>query len=131
MALHKLAVGWRWLTVAGTLTYPLYLLHQHIGWTLIDKLQRAVPAPVVVVAVVALMLIAAGLVHRLVEKPVAARLRRLLVPAIERLRPPRAPMVRIPVARVRQPAISTPDGGGTPHRATHSSWPDGRQTPGT
>jgi peptidoglycan/LPS O-acetylase OafA/YrhL len=109
VALHKLAVGWRWLTVAGTLTYPLYLLHQHIGWILIDKLQHAVPAPVVVVAVLALMLIGAGLVHRLIEKPVAARLRRLLTPAIQRLRPPRAPMVRLPVGSVRRPPTSTPD----------------------
>jgi peptidoglycan/LPS O-acetylase OafA/YrhL len=112
VSLHKLAVGWRWLTAAGTLTYPLYLLHQHIGWILIDKLQHEVPAPLVVLAVVAVMLIVAGLVHRLIEKPVAARLRRLLVPAARRLRPPRAPMVRLPVASVprpRPPATSTPD----------------------
>jgi peptidoglycan/LPS O-acetylase OafA/YrhL len=111
VALHKLTVGWRWLTVAGTLTYPLYLLHQHIGWILIDKLQHEVPAPIVVVAVVALMLIAAWLVHRFIEKPVAARMRCLLVPAIERLRPPRAATAGLPVAsapRSRQPATSTP-----------------------
>ncbi len=130
VALHKLTVGWRWLTVAGTLTYPLYLLHQHIGWILIDKLQHEVPAPVVVVAVVAFMLIAAWLVHRLIERPLAARMRRLLVPAIGRLRPPRAPMVRLPVqlAPRPRPPITPPGhagaeshaGSGTTQRATWS-----------
>jgi peptidoglycan/LPS O-acetylase OafA/YrhL len=103
VALHKLSVGWQWLTVAGTLTYPLYLLHQHIGWILIDTLQHAVPAPVVVVAVVTLMLIAAWLVHRLIERPVAARMKRLLIPAISRLRPPRPQMVRLSVPAAPRP----------------------------
>jgi peptidoglycan/LPS O-acetylase OafA/YrhL len=29
-------VQWRWLTVAGALTYPLYLMHQVIGFSLIN-----------------------------------------------------------------------------------------------
>jgi peptidoglycan/LPS O-acetylase OafA/YrhL len=131
VALHKLSVGWRWLTVAGTLTYPLYLLHQHIGWILIDKLQHEVPAPVVVVAVVALMLTAAWLVHRLIERPLAARMRRLLVPAIGRLRPPRAPTVRLPVpaASQRRAPMASPHSAGAESRAgsattERASWSD-------
>jgi peptidoglycan/LPS O-acetylase OafA/YrhL len=76
VALRKLTVGWRWLTVAGALTYPLYLLHQRIGWILIERLQHIAPAPVVAAAVAVLMLTAAWLVHRWVERPMAGLMRR-------------------------------------------------------
>jgi peptidoglycan/LPS O-acetylase OafA/YrhL len=42
VAYGKLGVTWRWLTTAGVLTYPLYLLHQDIGWALINRLQHRV-----------------------------------------------------------------------------------------
>ncbi len=37
-------VGWGWLTAAGALTYPLYLLHEHWGWWVIAHVYPAVPA---------------------------------------------------------------------------------------
>jgi peptidoglycan/LPS O-acetylase OafA/YrhL len=82
IALGKLDFGWRWLTTAGTLTYPLYLLHQHIGWAIIDKLQNRAPASVVVLFVVVLMLLLAYGVHRLVEKPLASKMKTLLRAAV-------------------------------------------------
>lgn len=31
VALGWLRLDWKWLSVAGALTYPLYLIHQYIG----------------------------------------------------------------------------------------------------
>ncbi|MCM0674752.1 acyltransferase [Micromonospora phytophila] len=76
VATRRFAVGWRWLTIAGALTYPLYLLHEHIGWVLIHFLSRSLPAWAVVLLTVVTLLVASWLVHRLVEKPVSRWLRR-------------------------------------------------------
>ncbi len=72
------AIRWRWLTVAGALTYPLYLLHQYIGWTLIAALRDHLPRYGTLAVVTATMLLAAWLLHRLVERPLAGALRRRL-----------------------------------------------------
>jgi peptidoglycan/LPS O-acetylase OafA/YrhL len=72
-------IRWRGLTVAGALTYPLYLLHEYIGWTLLARLHTLSPG-VAVAVVVAIMLVAAWLVHRFVERPLAAVWR----PALDR-----------------------------------------------
>ncbi|HEY1487135.1 MAG TPA: acyltransferase [Micromonosporaceae bacterium] len=82
IALGKLTFGWRWLTTAGTLTYPLYLLHQHIGWAIIDKLQHRMPAPVLAGGVLALMLALAYAVHRFIERPLARRMKTILRAAV-------------------------------------------------
>lgn len=91
VALGWLRANWRWLTVAGVLTYPLYLLHEYIGWTVFAEFRGRVDDGVLFLAVVAGMLGAAWLVHRYVEKPVAAWLRRRLATGLAcgaaRLRP--------------------------------------------
>jgi peptidoglycan/LPS O-acetylase OafA/YrhL len=71
-------VDWRLLTVAGALTYPLYLVHEFPGWILIHALAGRLPAAVTVVAVVTAMLLVAHLVHRFVERPLGPVLRRRL-----------------------------------------------------
>jgi peptidoglycan/LPS O-acetylase OafA/YrhL len=70
-------IGWRWLTVAGALTYPLYLLHARIGHTLIRAAYEhtAIPVWLTVVATTVLMLGLAWLVHRYVERPLGRRMR--------------------------------------------------------
>lgn len=73
-------VDWRWLTVLGALTYPLYLIHQVPGWVLLHRLGPVLPAYVAVAVVILVMLGFAYLVHRFVEKPLGPRLRR----AVER-----------------------------------------------
>ena len=76
-ATHRLDwIRWSGLTTAGALTYPLYLLHEHIGWSLIDHLHGRVPAWPLVGAVTVLFLYAAWLVHRFVERPMARYLKR-------------------------------------------------------
>ena len=67
--------NWRVLDVAGTLTYPLYLLHEDIGWEVIRHTHGQVNAFVLIAVLVAVMLSAAWLVHRFVERPAASRLK--------------------------------------------------------
>ncbi|WP_160165747.1 acyltransferase [Actinoplanes sp. OR16] len=64
-------IQWGWLTTAGALTYPFYLLHENVGWTVIYGLRDFAPPLVILAAVIAIMLVAAYLLHRLIEKPLA------------------------------------------------------------
>jgi peptidoglycan/LPS O-acetylase OafA/YrhL len=77
---------WRWLVAAGALTYPLYLLHEYWGWYFIHLLHPVLPAYPTLVLAAALSLLAAWLVHRLVERPAAPVLKRLLDRAFEQVR---------------------------------------------
>ncbi|MFE9772579.1 acyltransferase family protein [Streptomyces sp. NPDC005931] len=71
---------WRWLTVAGALTYPFYLVHEHLGWFAIRVLHRGLGVgPYATLALsVAGLLALAWLLHRFVEKPFGPRLKRLM-----------------------------------------------------
>ncbi|MEV6183054.1 acyltransferase [Streptomyces sp. NPDC052015] len=70
--------NWRWLTVAGALTYPFYLIHEHLGWFFIRVLHRefGLGPWLTFAATVLAMLGIAWLLHRFVEKPFGPRLRR-------------------------------------------------------
>ncbi|MEV4556925.1 acyltransferase [Kitasatospora sp. NPDC049285] len=83
LALGKLSwLRGRWLTIAGALTYPLYLMHEEIGWTAIRLLHgRIAPWPLVGL-LTAGMLLAAWLVHRLVERPLSRALKHRLTDAL-------------------------------------------------
>ncbi|MFD9129295.1 acyltransferase family protein, partial [Kitasatospora sp. NPDC059571] len=71
-------VRWSWLAVAGAMTYPVYLLHQEIGWALIryGRDLHVRPAPLLA-ACLAVVLTLAWCVHRLAERPLSAALQRL------------------------------------------------------
>jgi peptidoglycan/LPS O-acetylase OafA/YrhL len=86
-------VRWRWLTTVGALTYPLYLLHQRIGYTVIRNVYVAFepPAWLLLTTTAALMLALAWAVHRLVEKPLTAYLRRGLRTSLDQMRAASAP----------------------------------------
>ncbi|MFF3862612.1 acyltransferase family protein [Streptomyces sp. NPDC002209] len=76
----------KWLTVAGATTYPLYLLHEHIGWTGIRLLRNHL-SPWALVAVMTLgMVVAAWLVHRFIERPLSTVLKRGLTRGVASLR---------------------------------------------
>ncbi|WEH33346.1 acyltransferase [Streptomyces sp. AM 4-1-1] len=70
VALHKLdRVRWRVLSSAGALVYPLYLVHEELGWALIRELYGPLgPWPTLAVTVAVLVLLS-WLVHRFVERP--------------------------------------------------------------
>ncbi|MGW0881728.1 acyltransferase family protein [Streptomyces sp. NPDC002671] len=72
--------NWRWLTTAGALTYPFYLVHEHLGWFAIRILHRGLglPAWPTLAATVLGMLLLAWLMYRFVEKPFGPRLKRSL-----------------------------------------------------
>jgi peptidoglycan/LPS O-acetylase OafA/YrhL len=74
--------GWNvtWLATAGALTYPFYLLHQRIGYSLIRTAHdhTGLPAWLLISAATVVLLGVAWLVHRLVERPLAPRLRSLV-----------------------------------------------------
>ncbi|WP_330459443.1 acyltransferase [Streptomyces sp. NBC_00820] len=85
-AVAAVALGWTsrahgsWLVTAGALTYPFYLVHEHLGWFAIRLLHRGLglPAwPTLGVTVLG-MLVLAWLLHRFVEKPFGPRLRKAL-----------------------------------------------------
>ncbi|TCK62992.1 peptidoglycan/LPS O-acetylase OafA/YrhL [Curtobacterium sp. PhB136] len=70
-------VGWRWLSFLGALTYPLYLLHEQIGWVVIEHTQQLGWIPALFLATAVALLLAFG-VHFLVERRGGPALRRVL-----------------------------------------------------
>ncbi|MBD5786384.1 acyltransferase [Cellulosimicrobium terreum] len=68
-------VEWRWLTVLGALTYPLYLVHGQFGFFVIDVAYDSLPGYAVLGIAVAVSLALAAAIHYLVEKPFHEKLR--------------------------------------------------------
>ena len=66
---------WQW---AGVLTYPLYLLHQKIGFMIFNSAYPAVNAHLLLWGTLASVLAAACAVHVFVEKRYAPRLKRAI-----------------------------------------------------
>ncbi|MGY1703211.1 acyltransferase family protein [Geodermatophilus sp. SYSU D00697] len=77
---HLSWVRWNWVTKAGALTYPFYLLHLSIGYAIINWLYvgAGLSAHVVLPATLGAILGLSWLVHRFVEKPLAKVLKRHL-----------------------------------------------------
>jgi peptidoglycan/LPS O-acetylase OafA/YrhL len=92
-------IRWRWLSLAGAITYPLYLLHQRIGYVTMRTAYENTTAPVwsLVAGTLAAVIVLAWLVYRLVEVPLGPRIRA----ALQR-RP--ADVRVVAVDRARQPA---------------------------
>ncbi|MEU6653062.1 acyltransferase [Streptomyces sp. NPDC046900] len=72
--------NWRWLTVAGALTYPFYLVHEHLGWVVIKELHRGlhIPPSGTFALTIASMLVLAWLLNRCVEEWLTPKLRTAL-----------------------------------------------------
>ena len=79
-ALHwRLALAPRpWLVTLGALTYPLYLLHQNIGYIVLERLSPMVGRHAALVVTVAAALIAAWAITRFFDAPARRALRRLI-----------------------------------------------------
>ncbi|MET9220414.1 MULTISPECIES: acyltransferase [unclassified Streptomyces] len=84
-------VDWRWLTTAGALTYPFYLVHEILGTLVIEKLKAhtGIPNYGVLALAIGSMLLLAYLIYRLVERPLTPILRRALTHQANRLSEPR------------------------------------------
>lgn len=74
ISLHRYA----WLTWAGALTYPLYLLHSDIAFIAFHRLYGRFGGNLLIVSFLAIMLLAAYLVHVLAEKRLSKLLRQKL-----------------------------------------------------
>jgi peptidoglycan/LPS O-acetylase OafA/YrhL len=86
-ATHRLAwLRWRGLTLLGMLTYPLYLVHQTIARTLVPRLYPHMSRWAVLGVLIAVTLVSAYLIHRLVEVPAQRRLRPRLKTALAQIR---------------------------------------------
>jgi peptidoglycan/LPS O-acetylase OafA/YrhL len=133
IATHRLdGIRWRWLTVAGALTYPLYLIHQDIGFTVITYLRGDMPPLLLIALTFALMLVLAWLIHRLVERPVAPLLKRKLTEAVGKVRlssPQLASALGVPAAEAPAPG-GAPPGGAAPDGAAPGSAVPGSAVPG-
>ena len=70
----------RWVTVAGALTYPFYLVHEHLGWVTVHVLHRTLglPSYATLPLAIASMLLLAYALYRLVEQPLTPRIRKAL-----------------------------------------------------
>jgi peptidoglycan/LPS O-acetylase OafA/YrhL len=79
-------VQWRWLSVAGALTYPLYLVHEYWGFWVISLTHEALGKWGAVAVAAAVTLTMAWLIHRLVERPLAPRMKTALTSALASLR---------------------------------------------
>jgi peptidoglycan/LPS O-acetylase OafA/YrhL len=77
---HLQWANWRWLTVAGALTYPFYLVHEHLGWVAVWVLHRSfgLPSWATLAGAVLAMLTVAWLLYRYVETPLTPRIKRAL-----------------------------------------------------
>jgi peptidoglycan/LPS O-acetylase OafA/YrhL len=73
---HRL--GRPWCAVLGALTYPLYLVHAHVGFIIFERLGDQVNHVLLVATTMLLMVAAAAALHYGVERPLAPRLKRLL-----------------------------------------------------
>lgn len=76
-------IDWRWLTAAGVLTYPLYLVHEELGWTIIGALSQTLPWPITLLVAVATSIALALLVNQLIERRTAKPLRMLVQNAVQ------------------------------------------------
>ncbi|WP_327317248.1 acyltransferase family protein [Streptomyces sp. NBC_01235] len=79
-------IRWRWLVTAGSLTYPLYLMHYAAGTAVINRLRDQMDARLLVAVVPAGFLALSWAVHRFVERPVAGVVKRGLERAFVRVR---------------------------------------------
>jgi len=79
-------IDWRWLSTAGAVTYPLYLLHEYIGWEAIEKLRYDVNPWVLAGSLLVLMLAGSWAVNRYVEQPLSRWMKGQLRRSFERMR---------------------------------------------
>lgn len=79
-------VRWRFLTTLGLLTYPLYLIHQWVGWVVIDLVRESLGPTVTLLLVLGLMLVVSWLIARFVEAPAQRWLKAHFARALEQMR---------------------------------------------
>ena len=91
------------LLYLGAISYPLYLIHQYIGYVIIRQLYAAnLGHPAIILGVpIVIALLLAALIHHTIEAPALRILRRRLIPRPQPtpIDEPTAPATPIPLAR--------------------------------
>jgi peptidoglycan/LPS O-acetylase OafA/YrhL len=64
-----------WITFCGSLTYPLYLVHEHWGWVTISLLHESIGQVPALLVTIVLVLLAAAAINVWIERPLAPKLR--------------------------------------------------------
>jgi peptidoglycan/LPS O-acetylase OafA/YrhL len=82
---QRLPIAPRLVATIGAVTYPLYLLHQHIGYMIFNRLGGLVTPWLLFAATVAAMVLLAFLVQRYVERPGQRALKLALTAAAAQL----------------------------------------------
>jgi peptidoglycan/LPS O-acetylase OafA/YrhL len=83
IALGRLSwVRGKWTVVLGTITYPLYLIHQAVGFTVISRLDRHLNRYILLTGLILAMIGTAWLIYRTVEKTLAPKVRRALMASL-------------------------------------------------
>jgi peptidoglycan/LPS O-acetylase OafA/YrhL len=95
------------IAALGGLTYPLYLLHQHIGFILLNRSEGLAPAAVLIPAVALAMLLLSFMVWRYIERPGQKFLKAWLVEgfSLVQQRLQRFELRRVPGAASASPQI--------------------------
>ncbi len=103
-------IRWGWLTTAGVLTYPFYLLHQRIGYSFVRYTHEhtGLPAWTLIAGAILLVLGLAWLVHRYAEQPLTRWLRRTMRQAIAEVRQISATEAATPPPNAAPPPNATP-----------------------
>ena len=78
-------LDWRWLTVAGGLTYPLYLVHGQFGFFIIDVTHKTLPPYLVLLIAAGVSLILATALHYLVEERLHRPMRKAVQAALAKV----------------------------------------------
>ncbi|MGO1319164.1 MAG: acyltransferase family protein [Galactobacter sp.] len=67
-------IRWSWLTTAGALTFPVYLIHSILGRFVIESLAPWMPRELLLVLLLGMVLGVAWLINKFIEEPLGARL---------------------------------------------------------
>lgn len=78
MRVRRLPLPSALILAIGGLTYPLYLLHQHIGFMLFNRFEGAASAAVLIVSTTLAMIALSWAIWRYVERPAQRRLKDVL-----------------------------------------------------
>lgn len=85
----------RWAGIAGAMSYPLYLLHQHIGFMLVNRLGDRLPTSMALALVTGAMLISAIAFALWIEPPARRLMSRMLDMATMPWRPRSSRRLRV------------------------------------
>jgi peptidoglycan/LPS O-acetylase OafA/YrhL len=80
-------LSWTGLSFAGALTYPLYLIHEYVGWWLIHVIQDALPPGITLSLAVGVCFGVAWAIWKYIEVPIGPVIRRNVSSGISSLAP--------------------------------------------